>query len=269
MNRSRLSVSGREVDVWLGGEGQPLLLLHGGWAGAQAHWEPVWDGLALQHRVIAPDLPGIVDHFDRALPTYEAYGRFLKELLEALGAQGAIVCGNSLGASIAWDMASRHNGTVARAVLVDGFPPRPPSGPVRWMMGVGFLRRMAERQLRRSFYSPDVFDRAFHDLTRIPPELRDRLEAGEPGMAATMLTLLMSVDEPTRPPRVPVDFIWGANDRLDGVTAVDGRVLSSRVPGSKLVLVKDAGHLPQVDNPGGFLAAFDSVASHRSGGGAG
>ena len=40
--------------VWTGGSGEPLLLVHGGWRGAEMHWQRVWERLGESYRVIAP-----------------------------------------------------------------------------------------------------------------------------------------------------------------------------------------------------------------------
>jgi pimeloyl-ACP methyl ester carboxylesterase len=56
IGRGEVSVDGRPTVVWTGGVGDALLLLHGAWAGAEVHWAGVWDRLAADHRVVAPDV---------------------------------------------------------------------------------------------------------------------------------------------------------------------------------------------------------------------
>ena len=41
-----IAIDGRPASVHVGGQGEPLLLVHGGWGGASMHWAPVWDQLA-------------------------------------------------------------------------------------------------------------------------------------------------------------------------------------------------------------------------------
>ena len=53
----RLKLAGVSTTVLEGGDGPPMVLLHGPGASA-AHWERVMPELAATHRVIAPDLPG-------------------------------------------------------------------------------------------------------------------------------------------------------------------------------------------------------------------
>ena len=53
----RLSLNGVTTAVLEGGEGAPVVLLHGPGAYA-AHWLRIIPNLAATHRVIAPDLPG-------------------------------------------------------------------------------------------------------------------------------------------------------------------------------------------------------------------
>src|SRR5215218_6111333 len=54
----RLDLAGVSTAVLESGHGPPVVLLHGqgGWAGV---WVPVMADLARDHRVVAPDLPGL------------------------------------------------------------------------------------------------------------------------------------------------------------------------------------------------------------------
>ena len=53
----RLTIAGAETAVLEGGDGPPIVLLHGP-GGNGAHWARVLGPLTATHRVIAPDLPG-------------------------------------------------------------------------------------------------------------------------------------------------------------------------------------------------------------------
>ncbi len=53
----RLQLAGVSTAVLEGGDGPPLILLHGP-GGYAAHWMRVIPGLVATHRVVAPDLPG-------------------------------------------------------------------------------------------------------------------------------------------------------------------------------------------------------------------
>ncbi|MGH9366200.1 MAG: alpha/beta fold hydrolase, partial [Thermoanaerobaculia bacterium] len=62
--------------------------------------------------------------------------------------------------------------------------------------------------------------------------------------------------------RAPTLVLWGREDRL--IPASAGLRLSERIPGAKLVVLPDAGHVPQEEAPEAFsreVAAFlESVA---------
>ena len=53
----RLQLAGISTAVLEGGDGPPVMLLHGP-SGYAAHWMRVIPELVATHRVIAPDLPG-------------------------------------------------------------------------------------------------------------------------------------------------------------------------------------------------------------------
>jgi pimeloyl-ACP methyl ester carboxylesterase len=248
---------GLPVMVWTGGNGPPLLLLHGGWAGAAAHWGAVWEQLSRQFRVVAPELPGIISNFNYAMPSYRDYAALCLKLIDTLELQQVTVCGNSLGASIAWELASAHPAKLNHLVMVNGFPPRRLPAPLRWLLANRRLRAMAERTLARDFYSPQALVRAFADQRNVPDEVRRNLENPDPQMLRVMFQLLMSVRQKPEQPAAPVHWIWGVQDSLTGVTIDDGRQLSRQYSDGRLQSIDGAGHLPQTEKPSEFIAALN------------
>jgi len=53
--------------------------------------------------------------------------------------------------------------------------------------------------------------------------------------------------------RVRTLIVWGAEDRL--LPVGDGSRLAARIAGARLVVLPDAGHLPQREQPGAFSRA--------------
>src|SRR5512137_1502569 len=100
-----VEVGGRPSKAWIGGEGEPLVLVHGGWGGAEMHWAPVWERLAECYRVIAPALPGVGDRAVPGLFSFDAYAGWLVQILDSLRVQNAWCVGNSFGAAVVWELA--------------------------------------------------------------------------------------------------------------------------------------------------------------------
>lgn len=111
------------------GEGEPLLLLHGG-LGTVDMFDPVLPTLAEGRRVIAVDLHGHgrTELGDRPI-RLEAVGDDLAAVVKRLGYASVDVLGYSMGAGVGLRMAVQHPGAVRRLALVsaayarDGFYP--------------------------------------------------------------------------------------------------------------------------------------------------
>jgi 3-oxoadipate enol-lactonase len=102
-----------------GGDGPPLLLLHGWTATADLNWYAQYDVLAAAgHRVLALDHRGhgrgirALDDFELADCADDAIA-----LLDRLGAAPATLVGYSMGGPIALLAARRHPGAISRLVL--------------------------------------------------------------------------------------------------------------------------------------------------------
>jgi pimeloyl-ACP methyl ester carboxylesterase len=106
-----------------GGDGPPLLALHG--AAAHAHWwDPVAPYLARRVRVLALDWRG---HGRSAWPRPPAYRSedFAADVLgviERLGLEAVIVAGHSMGGHSAMAFAGWHPDRLARLVVLDARP---------------------------------------------------------------------------------------------------------------------------------------------------
>lgn len=257
--RVELEVQGGRARVWTAGDaGAPaLVLVHGGWAGAEMHWSAVWDRLAEHYRVIAPDLPGIGQLDTAALPSVAAYAEWLVALADALAVERAWWVGNSFGASVVASVAGRHPGRTLGAAFVNGFA-MPPTPPLLRRLGRTRPARALMRALVRGVYREASLARGFADPARIPGSLREAV-AGWPAIVPRYAAILVAGDGPA-PASVPPLLVFGAADRLPGTRRRDAEALARRTPGARLVLIEGAGHFPQVEQPDAFVRAITAWA---------
>jgi len=119
---SSILAAGIETNYHDQGEGFPVLLIHGSGPGvsAWANWRLVVPELALQRRVIAPDMVGFGFTQRRPDQTYDldAWVKHAVGLLDALDIPCVDLVGNSFGGAIALAMAIRYPHRVRRMVLM-------------------------------------------------------------------------------------------------------------------------------------------------------
>lgn len=106
------------------GSGAPLVLIHGGGAGADSvgNWKAALPHFARHFRVIAPDMLGFGDT-DKPDPAGFGYSQaarveHMRSFLGALGIERASFIGNSMGGATALGLAAFHPVTVERLVLM-------------------------------------------------------------------------------------------------------------------------------------------------------
>lgn len=104
----------------VGGEGSPLILIHGGASCAVDEWGHNLESLAQYYRIYAPDLVGFgkTDR-PRVNYTFELFSSFFVEFLNALNLKSVSLMGHSLGGGIALGFALRQPDRVEKLILVD------------------------------------------------------------------------------------------------------------------------------------------------------
>ncbi|MGH3650664.1 MAG: alpha/beta fold hydrolase, partial [Acidimicrobiia bacterium] len=114
-----VEVAGIETSLLEGGEGRPLVLLHGQGASAVA-WAPIIPALRANHRVVVPDLPGLGEsqvHHGELDATRVT--EWLNGLVAETCDEPPTIVGLSLGGTIAIHFAVDHGDKCRSLVLVD------------------------------------------------------------------------------------------------------------------------------------------------------
>jgi 2-hydroxy-6-oxonona-2,4-dienedioate hydrolase len=136
-HHSVLFSPGRAMRWRVFGKGEPVVLIHGG-HGSWLHWVRNIEALAVDHRVLVPDLPGFGDSDDLApgagmQQLVEAVIASLDTLLE--GREDIGLAAFSFGAAAAARIAVQR-GAVRRLALLGaartGTPHRPRAALIRW-----------------------------------------------------------------------------------------------------------------------------------------
>jgi pimeloyl-ACP methyl ester carboxylesterase len=110
-------IKGVRMRYFVGGEGLPLILVHG-LGGAAANWAELVPRLVRRHRLLVPDLPG--HGGSTALPAVAGLGPFADRVAlvaEREGMLPAPVVGHSLGGMVVLRMALRQPDDVPALVL--------------------------------------------------------------------------------------------------------------------------------------------------------
>jgi len=247
----RYELRGIRLRVFVGGEGPPLLLVHGFGGAAWNFTElaPLLPG----RRLLIPDLPG--HGGSSALPAAASLSGFadvLAALCDAEGIGETDVVGHSLGGVVALRLAERHPRLVRRLVLA---APAGISSSTRMgqaaitLAGIVQPGRIAGRRvdriagsraLRRLVFgwfevsnAELLTERAVHGFLRGPTMHTDAIGAGRALAAADPRQDLERV-------RCPVLVLWGARDRQ--VPLADGYEYARRLR-APIRVIADCGHL--------------------------
>jgi len=129
------AVNGIQIHYVIGGQGDPLVLLHG-WPETWYAWRHVMPALAKNYTVIAPDLRGLGDS---SKPTTGYDGKTVAEdihqLIGKLGFKTIFLVGHDIGTQVAYSYAAAHPTQVKKLAVMEltipGFAP-PGRMPLWW-----------------------------------------------------------------------------------------------------------------------------------------
>jgi pimeloyl-ACP methyl ester carboxylesterase len=236
---------GRSQIVYEGGEGPPVVFLHGG--GGLVLEDPILAGLESSHSLIAPLAPGFADlgDLDELRDVHELAMHY-DDLFEALGLEGVPVVGHSFGGMIAAELAAHYPRRVSKLVLIA------PVGLWNDEYPVADLFAALPTELPGLLYA---------DTTHPAAQAMLAGADGEPDVEALIpvlrgLTALAKFMWPIpdrglsrRLSRIsaPTLIVWGELDAL--VPARYAQDFATGIADSRVVVIPRSGHLPTVEAP--------------------
>jgi len=256
-----------------GPAGAPALLLVHGFGGAKEDFDDHVDHLARGRRVVTFDHRGHGESDQPEDPAAYTIDRFAADVLAVANAVGAAtfdLLGHSLGGFVAQRVVLGTPERVDRLVLMDTAPCAP-AGVDRSLaeaaadiVRTGGLAALAEAMADRDPLTTPAHERLIAERPGFAEFSEKKFFAQSPVMYAAMILEL--VDQPDQLPRLPsvtcpTLVIVGDQDRpfLDA-----SRAMAAAIPGARLVVVPDAGHSPQFENPDAWRNALDGFLGATS-----
>lgn len=256
--------------------GMPIVLIHGATSSLETMRKPLGDRLAKDHRVILIDRPGLGwstrDRVEDSTPAIQA--RMIDEVLGKLGVDRAILVGHSWAGSLMPQMAMEHPRRVAGIVMLS-----PVAYP--WPGGVGVFNQIAVIPVVgpllaytitlplgmfmvdggiKYVFSPQTAPENYVDATAVRMVLRPRVFLNN-ARDLTTLKAEMVKQSPNYPSiKIPVTIVTGDADKTVS-TDIHSRPFAAAVPQTKLVVLPNGGHMPQVFAVDLVVAEIEAMAA--------
>jgi pimeloyl-ACP methyl ester carboxylesterase len=249
--------------LYRAGEGEPVVLLHG-FTGMWRHWRPVLGDLVARYEVIAPTLSGHDGGppFPAGLPmTMAGAADSLERHLDDLGVGTAHVVGNSMGGSLAIELAKRGRARSVVAISPGGgweleAHEREGKRIARFFARQDRLMKAAGSRLPLVMRRPRSRQLALRDVMRrgflVPPV--DAVEMAEASMRCEVFDIVLAAIHsgevlPVDLDQVnaPVLLAWAQHDRILPLATCSSRFRRD-IPGAEFRVLPRVGHVPMWDD---------------------
>ena len=258
---AQFDVRGRKVRELRGGEGTPLLYLHG--AGAENEmWFPFLDSLAQKYELHAPSHPGFLGSEGiEDMRIVSDIAAHYADYIDAKGWDAVAVAGLSFGGWIAAELAARFPEKVKKLILIDAVGIWLPDDPITDIFAID-IARFPDRMRSALFADPngELAMMAFPTL----PEGQEIPDLPDEEILKSMNHMAALAKFSWNPllhnPRLPAFLhhvqaqtlvIWGKHDRL--VSPAYAEEYARLIPNATIEIFEKAGHLPPLETPDLFV----------------
>ena len=240
------------------GAGPPIVLIHG-YPFNRSLWTEQTEALNSKYRVVAPDLRGFGESdSSEGTATMARMAEDVAALMDALAIEQAVIGGLSMGGYVALAFARMFPARVKALVLADtraqadseeGKQTRHQQAEKALSEGMaGIADAMLPKLL-----TPDTVSKRPELVKRV----RDMMLKTKPGGAAAALLGMAERDDQTdfiSSIRVPALILVGREDAITPVA--DSEKMQSRIEGSRLVVIENAGHVSNLEQTEQFNDAL-------------
>jgi pimeloyl-ACP methyl ester carboxylesterase len=263
-----VAVNGVTLHVRSGGEGSPVVLIHG-FGDTGDMWVPLATDLARDHRVIVPDLRGMgLSSIPDSGYDKHSQAADIRGLMTSLGVERAVIIGHDIGTMVAYAFAARYPEATQKLVVMDapvpGITPWDDivRNPLLWHFDFGGPDAERLVQGRERIYLDRFWNEFAGDPSKLDEAMRNHYAAlyARPGAMRAAFAQFRSIRQDTEENRksmatkltMPVLAIGGEKSFGDN-EAIVMRNAAVNVTG---VVIADAGHWLMEEQP---AATVDTV----------
>jgi abhydrolase domain-containing protein 6 len=253
LTEKHLQIAEYEIAYLEGGQGTPILMVHG-FAANKDNWTRFCKFITPNYHAVALDLPGFGNS------TYLENGSYgiveqanrLDQFANAAGLKKFHIVGNSMGGNISARYSIMFPAKVLTLGLFDsGGLTTPVPSEMRTRLSKGEPNPLIAA-------SAEEFDRMLKFVFVKPPEIPWIIQNYLVNEAISHNASNSKISKQISPELSPLEpdlqkikartlVLWGANDRVIDVSAV--QVLEKGLPDCTTVIMKDCGHLPMIERP--------------------
>jgi 3-oxoadipate enol-lactonase len=241
------------------GSGSPIVLLHG-FPFNRSIWDEQVAVLTDNYRVITPDLRGLGKTPLSADGASEMtdMARDVAALMDHLDIRRAVIGGLSMGGYVAFAFYRLFPLRTRGLVLADTRP----QADTQEGRAVRFQQAERIKSEGMGAVAQGFLDKFFSSETvQHRPELVSRiremiLSTSAEGAVAALMGMAARLDHSYLLPQIlcPALIVVGSEDKI--VSNADAELMHQEVRGSHLTVIKDAGHLANIEAPGEFNTAL-------------
>jgi pimeloyl-ACP methyl ester carboxylesterase len=239
------------------GAGLPVVLLHG--FPFSRHMWSMQAPLARTVRLITPDLRGFGES-DGVPSSLEEFAEDVYALVTHLGLSAFVLGGFSMGGYVLFRYMTRHADRVKAVLLLDTrADPDTPEGRQRRYDAIARIEKEGPAGYLDDFLKLVLSPKTLQSRPDLIPDLRDQMGKVRP---ATLTGALRAMAErPDSSPvlsaiRVPTLIVVGEDDKA--TPPDNSRRMHAAIAGSQFVLMPEAGHVSNLEQPERFNAALAS-----------
>lgn len=247
---NKVKIGGFRIAFQRKGEGIPLVLLHGALSDSR-EWHRQLDELSDDFTVVAWDAPGC-GRSDDPPETFRLpdYADCLAAFIEEIGLVRPHVLGLSFGGGLALELYRRHPAIPRSLILASayaGWAGSLPPEVVEERLQQGLLQSGLPPEQVVEMWIPTLFTKSVS--TDVIKETAAIMSEFHPiGMRAMLLAFAEADLRDMLPTiEVPTLLLYGEADQRSPLNVAES--LHARIPGSKLVVIQDVGHMSNLEAP--------------------
>jgi 3-oxoadipate enol-lactonase len=256
----KANINGIELCYQTAGTGTPIILIHGH-PFDHSMWDPQIIAFSKNYRVIAPDLRGYGKSNlpDPANTSFEDYATDVLRLADYLEVDSFHLAGLSMGGQVIMEIYRQAPSRVKSLILADTFASldtpearqaRDESAQRLEKEGMnGYAEEAIYKMLKSDHVAsmPEVSAHVLKMMKMMSPVAAATAMRARSGRIDYLNQVLPKINVPTL-------IIVGRQDEFTPVAKAEE--MQQKLQNSRLVIIEDAGHMPNLEHPGEFNKAL-------------